>query len=230
MLRRVLLGMLFMTLGSGCSIPSDPNGTLQQVRGGQLRVGLVENEPWVVAGNTPAGVEVRLVEELAQELGAQPVWTWGTEQEHMEALHQFELDLVIAGLTDSSPWQEQVGLTNPYFTNRIVVGVPRSMPPIGDPGGVSIAVEQGTVVAALVQQQDAIPVRVEDPSQANGPVAAPAWQLEQWGFAPTDIELHSENHVMAVPPGENAWLMHLDQFLHQRQGRIQQMLQEEAGQ
>ena len=87
-------------------------------------------------------------------------------------------------------------------------------------------VKKGSTAAAFVREAGGNPVRVEDLSQVKGPVAAPAWQLEDLGFRVTEIELHRFHHVMAVPPGENAWLMDLERFLHSVQPRIENLLQE----
>ena len=233
-LTRCLLLILVVSTCTTCNLPRDPEGTLERARGARVRVGVVENEPWVRrTDGEPAGVEVELVRRFARELNATPEWFWGNEQEHIEALKRFELDLVIGGFTDSTPWGKDVGLTNPYFEYGIKVGVPRSAPPLENVKGVKVAAKQGGAVAAYLDEKDAIAVRVADPFEVNGPVAAPDWELEQRGFVVTDIKLHTEKHVMAVPPGENGWLARLEGFLHRQRSQIKGMLrqqQEEAKQ
>ena len=194
-----------------------------------MRVGLVGRPPWVVrTSGEPAGAEVELVRQFARELGATPEWFWGGEQQHMEALERFELDLVVGGLTDKTPWSKSVGLTSPYFEDRILVGVPSSLPPPRDIEGVRVAAKQGEAVAAYLKKRGAVPVPVAELSQANGHAAAPEWQLEQLGLRRTDVELYTEKHVMAVPPGENGWLKRLDEFLHQRRSQVKSLLQQEG--
>ncbi len=64
LLRRLLTCLLVSACAVGCKdLPRDPEGTLNRVRGGRVRVGLVEHPPWVVrrSGGEPAGVEVELV-------------------------------------------------------------------------------------------------------------------------------------------------------------------------
>src|SRR4051812_48363245 len=72
-------------------LPRDPEKTSERVQQErQLRVGVVENPPWVIcAGNEPAGIEVELVRKFAASLGASPKWFWGSGQKHMEALERF---------------------------------------------------------------------------------------------------------------------------------------------
>jgi polar amino acid transport system substrate-binding protein len=116
-LYRLLLILLSILPAACASLPRDPENTLQRVQSsGRVRVGLVENPPWVVrTAGEPAGAEVELVRRFASELGATPEWYWGGEEQHLEALERFELDLVVVGLTDKTPWAQTVGLTRPYF-------------------------------------------------------------------------------------------------------------------
>src|SRR5687767_518503 len=74
--------------------PEDPEGTLDRVRGGTVRVGLTEHDPWTLVDG-PAGVEVELVERFAERLDATIEWTDGSEQEMFGALEAGSLDLVI---------------------------------------------------------------------------------------------------------------------------------------
>jgi hypothetical protein len=48
------------------------------------------------------------------------------------------------------------------------------------------------------------------------------------GFEPSGVELPEERHVMAVPPGENGWLVALDRFLAARRGEAERFLREET--
>ncbi|PZU43390.1 MAG: ABC transporter substrate-binding protein [Arsenicicoccus sp.] len=122
----ILLSAVGLSLcGCGLSIPSDPDGTLQRVTGGELRVGVSPNPPWTVLppseGEPPTG----------------------------RSLEQDELDLVIGGLTEKSPWTTHAALTVPHST---------SMGPEGDPVGRVLAVPMGenafmvTVEKVLVER------------------------------------------------------------------------------
>src|SRR3954447_15491720 len=110
----------FAALLAGCGddsgFPRDPKGTLLRVRGGTIRVGLVESPPWVVRnGDEAAGIEPELARQFAREINAKPEWHWGGEQPQMEALERYELDLLVAGITRQTPWKSDVGLTSGYF-------------------------------------------------------------------------------------------------------------------
>lgn len=111
--------------GCGVTIPSDPDDTLDRVTGGTLAVGVSLDEPWVVLepGTAsddvqPAGIEVELVEELAARLDAEVEWTIGGEESLITSLEEGDLDLVVGGLTSTSPWAEKAALTASFATVR----------------------------------------------------------------------------------------------------------------
>lgn len=101
----------------GCSlqIPTDPEGTLDRVSGDVLRAGasvhgdLVENDDGSVSGS-----EAELVEEFAESVDAEVEWSIGGEEQLVGKLKTGDLDLVIGGITDESPWAEEVGMTRGY--------------------------------------------------------------------------------------------------------------------
>jgi polar amino acid transport system substrate-binding protein len=111
--------LLAALLATGCRFPSDPNGTLDRVQGGRLRAGLSARAPWTrVVDGKPDGPEARLVEEFAAQLDARVDWVVGAESDLFTALEQGDLDLVVGGLTDDTPWKDKVGLTKPYLWIR----------------------------------------------------------------------------------------------------------------
>ena len=99
----------------GCGLPRDPEDTFERVRGGMLRVGITANPPWTtVAGGRYGGIEAALVRQLSEEFRCKVEWTSGSEAELMERLHEGQLDLVIGGLNDESPWTTHAGFTRPF--------------------------------------------------------------------------------------------------------------------
>jgi polar amino acid transport system substrate-binding protein len=232
MLTRRLLFLVLIVCAcmAGCSdLPRDPKETSRHAQGGRLRVGLVEHPPWVIRTNgEPAGAEVELVRRFAAELGAMPEWHWGGEQQQMEALRYYQLDVVVGGMTDETPWSKYIGLTSPYFEERIKVGAPRTMQPPTSVKGTQVAVKSGDAVASYLERKGASPVPVDDLSRASLPVAAPDWQLEQMGLTPAEIDLHTEKHVWAAPPGENGFIKRLDEFLYRHSSEVKGLLQQEV--
>jgi polar amino acid transport system substrate-binding protein len=119
-----------LPLAIACGLPRDPQGTLDRVRGGTLRVGFVVDTPWVVAAGAGAGgIEGAIAADLARGLGARIAWAHASETSLLQALHEGSLDLVIAGLTKESPWAAKVSLTRPYYIDTTVVrGEPAEVP------------------------------------------------------------------------------------------------------
>jgi len=109
------VAMLVLT-GCGVQVPADPEGTLERVEGGVMRVGVTENAPWVELGadGEPSGTEPALVAEFAERHGAEIEWTAGSEAVLAKALEAGELDLVIGGFLDDTPWSEFGAATRPY--------------------------------------------------------------------------------------------------------------------
>lgn len=107
--------------GCGVQIPADPDGTLEKIRtSGELHVGVSPHPPFTTLpesqGQPPGGTEVELVTGFAEALGADPVWVVGGEEALVKQLEKGEIQLLIGGLTDRSPWSKKVALTRPYVT------------------------------------------------------------------------------------------------------------------
>jgi ABC-type amino acid transport substrate-binding protein len=142
---------------SACELPRDPEGTLERIEGGVMRVGVTENAPWTVfEGEEPGGVEVELVRELARDLGAEAELLEGSESDVLMLLEEGALDLVIGGFTEDDPWSSRVSFTQPY------------------------------------------------------------------------VSVGEDRHVMAVPHGENAWIVRVERFLRSRLDQIRALLREHA--
>jgi polar amino acid transport system substrate-binding protein len=231
-LATLVVAVLLAVLLAGCGVPRDPEGTLDRVRGGTLRAGITASQPWTsLEGGRPGGVEVELVEQFAQELGARVEWVEGSEAELIGALEVGELDLVVGGLTADTPWQSKAAITRSYATTRVVVAVPASQPLPGDIAGLRVAVEAGSDAAGILEAKtDAVPVRVPDVTQVKGSaVAVDEWLLDNLGLRDTGVHLSKAKHVMATPLGENAFLVRLERFLIAHQGEVPALLDAAAG-
>lgn len=111
------VGLCLAVLLASCGgFPADPNGTLDRVEGGELRVGVSHSPPFAVLDGSrePAGSEVDLVRDFAASLDAEVRWTAAGEESLLDALGEGELDLVIGGISDNSPWTDKGALTRPY--------------------------------------------------------------------------------------------------------------------
>jgi polar amino acid transport system substrate-binding protein len=218
---------LVATLFGACRIPEDPDGTLDRVEGGVMRVGVTESDPWVTLreGVPAGGVEVKLVRSFARDLDARIEWVDGAEEELIDALKEGALDLVIGGLTSKSRWKNDVAFTRPYVKTRTVVGVPPESSPQDDLDGVLVAVEIGSEAEALLDSKtDARLHPVADLGEAGTrPVAAHDYVLDDLGLA-IGPELKEDEQVMAVRMGENAFMVRLERFLLNREDEIERLM------
>jgi ABC-type amino acid transport substrate-binding protein len=109
------LSLLFL----GCGIPRDSDGALKRIQNGTLRVGVADDPPWVVVQDTSvSGIEPTLVTELARQLNARVETVHGSETRLLEGLHRRELDIVIGGFTQDSPWKRDVAFTRSYHDDK----------------------------------------------------------------------------------------------------------------
>lgn len=137
-IKRSLTTLVLVVLGAtGCGthFPADPEGTLDRVSGGVLRVGVSPHGPFTtVSGANPSGSEVALVEAYAESIAARVAWRTGGEEQLVTQLQHGHLDVVIGGLSDKTPWSDQAGLTRPYAetldefgqTRKHVMATPRN--------------------------------------------------------------------------------------------------------
>lgn len=115
-----LLAVALVLVGCGSvRVPVDPDGTLDRVSGGVLRVGVSPHEPWTTVGtDEPGGIEADLVRGWASGLGARVEWSVGGEQPLVQALERGELDLVVGGITADTPWTDMAAVTRSYTTSQ----------------------------------------------------------------------------------------------------------------
>lgn len=204
--------------------PNDADGTLDRVRGGTVRIGIVAQRPfaWIEDGE-PRGVEVRLARQLAAGFGARIEWSATSGSAALEALRHRRLDLVVGGLTDADPWASHVAFTRPYLEYPIVaVG---DAPP-GDLDGRQVLVGPGTPEAAWVEEAGGIPVTATAAGQPPPLVAGPAWAFND--DRQVVALIHRVSRVFAVPKGENAWLIAVETFLAGRRAEAWQALRRHA--
>jgi polar amino acid transport system substrate-binding protein len=223
---KTLAAALALTLAA-CGIPRDPEGTLERVDGGVMRVGVTEASPWVELGaEEPDGIEARLVEHLAEELDAEIEWVEGSEEELFGALAGRDLDLVVGGLTSKTPWSAEAAVTHPYLTTAALVAVPEDMAMPEDVAGLEVGVEANTEIAGQLRKTDAQVVEVDDIESYDGPVAIENFLTDDLSVTDTGVRLSESDHVFALPMGENRWMITVERFLLERPGEIKELLDE----
>jgi polar amino acid transport system substrate-binding protein len=217
----------------GCEFPRDVEGTLDRVEGGTMRVGVVHRPPWIdLSGSAPTGVEVELVERFADEIGTEIEYFEGTESELAEAMRGFQIDLLIGGLTRASDLRRDVALTAPYLDTQIQFAIPPGGELPDDLDGVEVWVEDGSEAASLLQQEevDATPLHYRRLAEIEGssPALLHSYDIAAIDYVTTDRILRDDEHAMAVPIGENAFLVELESFLLDRGEEAEDLLCEEV--
>jgi hypothetical protein len=93
-----------------------------------------------------------------------------------------------------------------------------------------IWVERNSTAAALLKQEeeDAIPLVYDHLRQIDGPALLHSWEIEVLGYESTDYILRDSEHAIAVPSGENAFLVELEDFLLDRRQEAERLLGEGA--
>lgn len=232
MFRVTAILLLVAVAATACQYPRDPDGTLNRVDGGVMRVGVTEADPWVLLeGDRPVGgAEVELARRFARDVGARIDWVQGSEEELVDAAKEGQVDLIVGGLTSKSRWKKDVAFTRPYVQTRTVVGIPAGESFPDDFAGVPVATELGSEEEGLLAQKTearVVPVRSLEP-RAGRPAAVPHYLLDDLGLTDSGTELGDAKHVMAVKLGENAFLVRLERFLLNREDEIERLLIEEG--
>jgi polar amino acid transport system substrate-binding protein len=209
----VALGALLV---AGCDFPRDAGGTFERARSQQvLRVGFSERPPWVaVEQGRPAGIEPRLIEAFAAQIGATPEWIGGSESSLIEALRARRVDVLVGGYDHNSTWVGHAAATEPYLRAAIIVAAPRGSVPVGVAGLQGRTVAHARLrpdLAALIAENSATP---EAASDLRGRLTVVYdFQARQLGLEPAGIVLARTEKVLLVAPGESRLLYELDRFL-----------------
>jgi polar amino acid transport system substrate-binding protein len=222
-MRLAVLLLLGATLGcDDARFPRDPNGTLDSVLAtDQMVVAAVDHPPWVVVGGEGGsqGAEVELVEALAHELGVSIEWRRMPALEALEGLERGEVQLAIGGFERKSVTPVAGAAPSyAYFREAIVVGARPGTATPEDLEARRVYVPPEEPATELVRNHGGIPVAEWSDDVALA--AVPHWQLEALGLVPSGIVLQRRDHVVAVPQGENAWLMRIERFLRSETGDI----------
>lgn len=110
-----VLLVLLLVSACGVTVPTDPDGTLDSVRGATMHVGVSPDPGLTEVGDAePSGPLVDLTEDYAASLDARIEWTVGSEETLVAGLESGDLDLAIGGFTGDTPWIDRAGITRGY--------------------------------------------------------------------------------------------------------------------
>jgi len=227
--RRFIALLAFIPALSACDdlqFPRDPEGTLKSVvSDGEMTVAVSLNPPWtdVDRDGELSGVEVELVEDFADELGARIVWRRLDAFAALASLEQDDVDLAIGGFTrkDVMP-VAGVAPSYVFYEEDSVLAVRGERPDDAKPQGDRVFVPQHLPLAELVTDEGGRPV--DEWSEDVKFAAVPRWQAAALGLTPVDVILHRADHVVVVRQGENGWLMEIERFLRRQTSNLDERL------
>jgi polar amino acid transport system substrate-binding protein len=217
---RLLTGLALVSLLGSCGdFPKDSHETLKRARAGEpIKVGYAVAEPWVREG--PSGIEPDLLNAWARSNGVRLQWMKGSEGQLVEALTRNSADLLLGGLESKTPHGKMVGLTQPYLSVKIVIGAAPGAPIPNQWKGIDVAYDaRRPHFAAAIEKAKAIAVPAM-PTQRVRYAAVYEPELGARGLRDTGKTLLTEKRVMAGAPAENALVLSLDKFLHERKAAI----------
>lgn len=226
---------LSLVLMCGCGLPRDSEDTLSRARErGAIRVGVTDAPPFIHRSRADPsaealGVEADLIRDFARAHGLRVQWIWGPLEAHYAALEKQGLDLAAGAITKDSPWKQRIGLTQAYLTTSVTVGLPPGRAPVGTIEGLRVAVEPGHGWENELRRRGAEVVLSDHPFAQRMAVAAPDWQLAAHDYPLAKIHpIAEEQHVLAIPAGQNAWLASLESHLLGREQELVSRLAAEA--
>lgn len=210
-----ILIILAVLVLAGCRYPVNIERPMADMHGGELNIGLSENPPWVInTDQGPAGLEVEIVRALAEDMDATINWHWDSESSLLAALSQYQLDLVIGGLTQDANVSTLAAPTKAYYQSHYSVGVPEGVSLPSNLEGVEVAVPVVNHIAHALKKEGVILHPTPDLGAQNEAAANPAWWLRAHGYQVGDWEIATDHHVMALPKGENAWMLAVQRHLN----------------
>ena len=117
MLRTLFLFSLTWLFVACADLPRDQHGATARIREGSEFVVGISAERF-----DSAAMEARekmLVEKVAARLNARIVWRRGNAHQLLQELAELKLPLVAANIPCDSPFANRVGMSQPYFKDRI---------------------------------------------------------------------------------------------------------------
>lgn len=208
----VAIALALAALAS-CDAPRDPGRTLERVRGHVLTVGAADDPPFLERdGEEAKGIEAELLHGFARSLGARVRWVWGPQEHQFDALHGMQVDIVAGGISAKTPWKSKAALTRPYLEVHEIVGAGTGATPPPDLKGADVTIEEGDAIGAELEKLKAIVKRVPHLGRDEQLVAGTTARVLGLGYTPIR-DLTSEQRVLAVPQGENAFLGALERYL-----------------
>lgn len=165
-------------------------------------------------GAEPTGIEVQLIKGYARSIGAEIEWVQGSQEQIVELLKVYEVDLAVGGYTNKTSFKKHIALSRPYNIEHIKVGAPQNIAIPDDIEGKKVVVKKAGAARAAVKKNKGTPVEKDSVSGSDQLVAGSKDELLKLGFKVSDYNLNKVEHVVAIPKGENALLKSLENYIY----------------
>ncbi|MGI0108246.1 transporter substrate-binding domain-containing protein [Salinimicrobium sp. WS361] len=112
--------LLLLTMLTACTFPKDSEGSFEEAKDTSLKIGLVENPPYVITqGEEPEGSEVEMLREFASQEGLQVEFSKGSESDLVHKLEKFDLHIVAGGMDKKTLYKKKAALTTAYDQRHV---------------------------------------------------------------------------------------------------------------
>lgn len=150
----IVLAIIAATITACSGGTKNVGPTVEDIKAaGKIRVAVFGDLPpygYVKNDGTRAGLDIRIGEQLASDLGVNPEWVQVNADSRVDALKSDKVDLVLANFTVTEERKKVVDFANPYMKVSIGVASPADAL-ITDPAqlaGKELAVTKGTTAEA----------------------------------------------------------------------------------
>ena len=103
-----------------CSIPKDSRDSLERAKSTTIKVGAIENPPFVIYGESElTGSEIEMIRDFALNESLEIDFIKGSESDLMKKIEEAEIHIVVGGITKKTVWKEKSGQTKPYDGDHV---------------------------------------------------------------------------------------------------------------
>ena len=191
------LVVLSLILGSGCGLPVDSGSSLDEIRGGVLRAGVVKEDA--------RGKET--LQDFAAQYNAKVEFEEAPSEVLLGALKERKLHIVYGKIDKKAVLATEAPPSRPYSTLYPALSTERATPTPNelDKTGVAPAPE---IESLWLRTHSSLPIRTDSP-----------YELVLTSVKPPEpiLDLPHFRYVFLVAPGESRLLLELDRFIFSRE-------------
>ncbi|UOB19165.1 transporter substrate-binding domain-containing protein [Abyssalbus ytuae] len=116
---KILFVVLLLT---ACQVPKDPENSFSSAQKSGLKVGVVNNPPFVLVNNgSYTGPEIKLIKNFAKANKLNIQFYEGSESNLVKDLENYNLHIVAGGFEKNSLWKKRATLSKPYDKKHVLL-------------------------------------------------------------------------------------------------------------